>query len=145
MLLSSSYAFPAHTPTLHRIQVPVCPWEGQTAALRGKVFLDGSLVLRTSLAVPYPPALGVKYGELMAEVLKLRSEALAHSLAVPNTGAPGCHCLEDPPEEAMESGMLEGSHEAPELVPNCLGAQMGLEPLQHVAWAGKVELRLSHS
>ncbi len=74
------------------------PWEGQTAALCGKVFFEGSLVFRTSLAVPYPPALGVKCGELMAEALKLRSEALVHSLAVPNAGAPEGHCLEDPPK-----------------------------------------------
>ena len=40
--------------------------------------------------------------------------------------------------------MLEGSHEAPELVPNGLGAQMGLEPLQRVAWAGKVKHPASH-
>ena len=40
--------------------------------------------------------------------------------------------------------MLEGSHEAPELVPNGLGAQMGLEPLQHVVWAEKVEHPASH-
>ena len=122
----------------------MCLWEGQTAALRGKVLFGGSLVFRTSLAVPYPPALGFKYGELMAEALKLRSEALAHSLAVPYAGAPEGHCLEDPPQEAMEAEMLEGSHEAPELVPNCLGAQMGLEPLQHVAWTGNVEHPAAH-
>ena len=61
------------------------------------------------LAVPYPPALGIKYGELMAEALKLRSEALVHSLAVPNAGAPEGHCLEDSPQWAMEAEMLEGS------------------------------------
>ena len=108
------------------------------------MLFDGSLVFWTSLAEPYPPALGIKYGELMAEALKLRSEALAHSLAVPNAGAHEGHCLEDPPQEAREAEMLEGSHEAPELVPNGLGAQMGLEPLQHMAWAGKVDLAASH-
>ena len=58
---------------------------------------------------------------------------------MPYAGAPEGHCLEDPPQEAMGAEMLKGSHEAPEPVPNGLGSQIGLEPFQHVAWAGKVE------
>ena len=44
----------------------------------------------------------------------------------------------------MKTEALEGSDEAPELVPNGLGALRGLEPLQHVAWAEKVEHPASH-
>ena len=55
--------------------------------LRGRVRVDGEWVFRTQLAEAYPPALGAKYGELMAKALGEREQALISRCPVPT--APG--------------------------------------------------------
>ena len=72
-----------NTPTLPRLQELVRPWVGETVSLRGKILLGGTWVFCTQLAEPYPPALGAKYGELMAEAFTLRQQALALERPVP--------------------------------------------------------------
>jgi hypothetical protein len=133
-----------NTPTLHDLREEVCPWVGETVHLRGLVWFEGQWTFRTHLAEAYPPALGIQFGRLMATALQIRAQALEASLPVPHAfreqgeGESGqlpfrlsesLRCLMEDEEEPGRNEPTEA------LVPNGMGAPVGLEPLDHVAWA----------
>ena len=137
-----------NTPTLQDLRVKVCPWVGETVHLRGLVWFEGQWTFRTHLAEAYPPALGIQYGQLMATALRMRAQALEAKSPVPHAsreqgeGESGqlpfrlresLRCLM---EDEEEPGLTESMEE---LVPNGMGAPVGLEPLDHVQWALTVD------
>ena len=140
-----------NTPTLHRLKESFAPWPGETIPLRGKMWWEGKLQFLTHIAQPYPPALGVHYGNLMAEALGLREAALGRGSPVPMacldaTDAPSLSLrqvawLEPVPTPAPDVAMSNETSDSgmPELVPMGLGAYKGLTPLQHVEWAKEVQ------
>ena len=125
-------------PSLHLLRVPMLPWPGETFPLRGKVRWHGQEVFRTQVAEPYPPALGARYGDLVAQSLALRTQALTKGQAVPFAVA--CEGVKLGRAWACEAEATVPSFadEAP-LVPNGLGARMGLTPSEHVVWSEAIE------
>ena len=48
---------------------------------------EGKLQFLTHVAQPYPPALGIQYGALMAEAVRLRAVAIESGVRVPMAAA----------------------------------------------------------
>ena len=71
------------TPTLHRLREHFAPLPGDTIPLRGQMWWEGKLQFLTHVAQPYPPALGIHYGALMAEAVRLRAVAIESGVRVP--------------------------------------------------------------
>ena len=124
-----------NTPTLHMLSVPVATWPGRCIPLRGLAIWEGQLQFRTQIAEPYPPAFGVRFGELMLEAILLRKAALQASLPVPFAGgSEGFRLGPSIRQAVMEYHEFENDDEAHELVVNGLGAIKGLGHLEHVEW-----------
>ena len=74
-------AFLHNSPTLHGLRI-YGPYLA-TVTLRGLVRWQGEWVARTHLASIYPPRLGSKYGQLVADSLEHRSVAIAAGEPIP--------------------------------------------------------------
>ena len=118
-----------NSPCLHKLGSCPLAWEGKTISLRGTVVWEGRTVFKTHLAQTYPPLLGVKFAECVAQSLDERA-ALGQAVNVQQgVDLPGA-LLE---AERQQQELLQSSP-----VPHGLGALPGLSPLEHVAFGLQV-------
>ena len=78
-------------PTLHALHRPQPLRSRPMIELRGWVSFKGVKTARTLLAQPYPPQLAMAYGDLVAESVTLRSEAILESRTVPFASEEASH------------------------------------------------------
>ena len=126
-----------NTPTLHMLGSPATTSPRETFTLRGKVRWQGKWTWCTKVAEAYPPALGAKFGELMKQALDMRNQALASDCKIPFAIKGEGGLVEALLQQAKEADQVHDGV-AHDLVPNGMGARLGLEPLEHVKWSSLV-------